>query len=891
MNLHIQISIHSIDEILIARRNIYDFLSSITKSNVLPQRICSDFSEIAKKMIQDGSPFNFDVQLKSKSPLLELRFFYLLNEARSSLSSHQENIYQINELVDGIPSENSLKEILLAKNRDALFKEIQEKNELLQVSSEEALRATKIKSDFMSNMSHEIRTPMNAIIGMTHLILATEVNDQQRMYLHRIHQSSQHLLKIINDILDFSKIEAGNMELDITEFPLNDLLANLFNNVSLKCDEKNIELICEVDSDVPQELKGDFLRISQVLINFVSNATKFTEAGEITIKIAIESRDHEHLKLRFNIIDTGIGISESAKERLFKSFQQADTSNTRKYGGTGLGLSISKQLVELMGGAVGFSSEEGVGSDFWFTVDFKDSPQQAQMKPIQSSFIGIKAFVLDDNEFALKIVATQLSRLGFDVDTSSSPLLALDRIKQADQSPKFHEVIFVDHKMPQMNGEEFAVKLSELQLTHKPKLVLLASFGLNSSSIQASLFDEIIYKPAHASNLLDTVSNLFLKGRSLNDKAVSNLFGASLEKSERLSGTKILLVEDNQMNQEVATGLIKQLNQFIEIEIAENGEIAIQKSTEKNWDLILMDIHMPIMDGNEATSIIREDISLNHIPIIALTANVLKAHQNQYTEMGMNDFIAKPILPEDLYRLLFKWIHPDSQNHLDFLKLHGTPTQILNEAQKNTIIQPNNQDLLSKIQTIDTHLGLQYTNGDEKLYFSILKKFLSQNKEFHPTITQLLNQNDQRSAERLAHTLKSTSGSIGARSLSKIVATLEKLIKDKKENHQYTELLTDISNELNPILQELEAIFPLPTASATLISVDISQLQTISQQLAKLLKEDDIQSTIFFGSNDLLLRSGFKDHYQELEDHIKNYDFAQALVVLNKACYSINLTL
>ncbi len=895
MNIDVTFDINSTNNIIIIRRKIFDLLSALTTNSYLQSKICSDYSETAKVSLKNNKQLQLIVFLNYELGVFNLTLIYCFNDSDPSSLLNKKVIYTLDCLVEYIPTEISLKAILVSKSRDELFDDIKEKNNLLQISTTEAQRAMQVKSDFMSNMSHEIRTPMNAIIGMTHLLLKSDLTVQQKNYLDRIQQSSEHLLNIVNDILDFSKIESGNMKLDITLFQLSDLLVNIFNNSSLKCEEKGIELLCEVEQDVPIEFSGDLLRISQILINFVSNAVKFTQQGEITIMISMSNRIDNSCTILFEVLDTGCGINEEGKENLFKSFQQADNSTTRKYGGTGLGLSISKQLAELMDGSVGFSSQEGVGSNFWLTVPLESPLQNTTLQQVGTNFVGIKALVVDDNEFALKVFSNQLMRLGFVVEKFSSAQKALDFIRTTNQNNLDIQAVFVDQKMPQMDGLEFAKKLSELQLTHTPKLVLLASIVLSSVETLNNLFQEVLYKPVHTSSLLDTISNLFQSSHLLeNKKSIKNSL-ISPANSMLLSGIRILLVEDNLINQEVAVGLLDQLNSDILVEIAENGEIAVQKSKVDSWDLIFMDVHMPVMDGIEATILIRKDPTLSHIPIIALTANVLQADKNQYAEIGMNDFLAKPINPNDLYKILFKWIKPDNKNHAIFIK-----NSLTSSTQESITINKYSPDKnqsepppvsLSNIKTVNTLVGLQFTNGDEKLYSSILKKFMLQHHNFGQTINKLLEESDYRSAERLAHTLKSTAGSIGAGHISIAASALEKHIASNQEVKKSLGLANDISAQLIPIIHELQLYFPQAAEIKVIAVVEDKELRSICLNLANLLQENDIQSITFFGENDLILRSAFKDHYIELESHMKNYDFALAFDILKKSCQKNNISL
>jgi two-component system, sensor histidine kinase and response regulator len=519
-------------------------------------------------------------------------------------------------------------------------------------------KANEAKSAFLANMSHEIRTPMNAVLGLSHLALKTDPSPRQRDYLIKIKSSGQHLLGIINEILDFSKIEAGKLTVERVEFDLDKVLENVSNLIAEKAEEKGLELIFDIEpSVVSTRLRGDPLRLGQILINFCNNAVKFTEAGEVVIKARVAEDGGDSHLLEFSVSDTGIGMTEAQIGRLFQAFEQADTSTTRKYGGTGLGLAISKRLAELMGGDVGVTSELGKGSTFWFTARLGKGGVAPRPHLLRSDLQGRRVLVIDDNSQARTVLSSMLINMAFVADEAASGEEGIEMVCQATQRSEPYEIIFVDWQMPGLDGIETSRRILALpDLSISPHLVMVTAYGREDVMKQAEEngLENVLVKPVTSSTLFDTVVAVLRAHQETSDQfQVAPSFEIA-----RTRGTRVLLVEDNDINQEVALGLLG--DAAIQVDLAENGEIAVRMAQENEYDAVLMDMQMPVMDGIEATRAIRSDPRFKNLPIIAMTANAMATDREQCLKAGMNDHIGKPIDPDQLFSVLLRWTGRDN---------------------------------------------------------------------------------------------------------------------------------------------------------------------------------------------------------------------------------------
>jgi PAS domain S-box-containing protein len=728
--------------------------------------------------------------------------------------------------------------------------------------------ATQAKSDFLANMSHEIRTPMNAVIGMAHLALKTDLNARQRDYVKKIQQAGLHLLGIINDVLDFSKVEAGKMTVDRIELHLYDVLDNVASLVSEKTASKGLELIFDVAPDVPVALVGDPLRIGQVLINYVNNAVKFTEQGEVALVVRKQEETTDEVLLHFSVRDTGIGLSQEQMGRLFQSFSQADTSTTRKYGGTGLGLAICKSFAELMGGQVGVQSSVGQGSQFWFTARLGKGRVPAQQLTSQADFRGKRVLVVDDNDSARQTLADLLMNLGFEVETLSSGAQAVTAIEHATKSDRPFEVTLLDWQMPAMDGIETARQINKLNVPRLPHMVMLSACAREdlAASARELGIDDVLIKPLNPALLLSTLMAVFgASTAGLLDRD-GDALAASMANLAGLRGARVLLAEDNELNQEVACGLLQEVG--VLVDIAENGAMAVEKIQQQDYDLVLMDMQMPVMNGIAATQAIKQLDALAHIPIVAMTANVMATDREKCLSVGMVDWVVKPIDPQELFRVLQKWIQPRA----------GRSAALVPSAQATSSEEPQ---VPVGIAGLDTQAGLKRVLGKKRAYLSMLRRFVEGQKSTLQDIQMALASDEWERAERLAHTLKGLAGSIGAVGLQELATELETAIQNRRTHDAMTAALTATAMVLNDLMDALKTALPSefqPLQPAS--PVNMQQLREVCVKLKTLLADDDAQAADLLESNADLLRSALGDGYRTLESSVRNFDFDAALQAL-----------
>ncbi|NQU64526.1 MAG: response regulator [SAR324 cluster bacterium] len=674
-------------------------------------------------------------------------------------------------------------------NKIKTFVQLDQHKKDLKVMTEQAESANKAKSRFLSSMSHEIRTPMSAILGMTHLCLQTDLTAKQNDYLTKVHRSATSLLRIINDILDFSKIESGKMEMEAVDFDLDDIFEHISNSISTEAQGGELEFLIHSSADLPRFLIGDPLRLEQILLNLASNAVKFTKQGEVVIYTELCRQEKDRVTLQFAVRDTGIGLDAAQIAELFQSFSQADSSTTRKFGGTGLGLTIVKQLVELMEGEIWVESEPGKGSSFIFTAVFGLQTTEKQKIPALSIDLkGMRVLVVDDNANAREIFENMLGSLSFQVTSCTSGAEALLEIEKAD--PPF-ELVLMDWKMPGLDGIETSGRIRELtELSLPPKIIMVTAYGVEEAPHQAGdiHLDGFLLKPVTPTILINSIMAAFGK------KAAQNPRYATIQKTDPellkpIRGARILLVEDNEINQQIAQEVLEQAG-FV-VQIAENGKIAVEQVKKHQYEAVLMDIQMPVMDGYETSLEIRKNPDFKDLPIIAMTADAMVTDKAKAFEVGMNDHIAKPIDLKQLFSSLLKWI-PPGEYETDQVKPGPDPAAVT-------------EKVVLELAGINTTSGLARMGGNQEFYHKLLVKFQRDNQQLTAQISQALHTENAELAHRLVHTVKGIAGNLGALDLQAAAVKLEAVMKQGKLT-ETLKLLEAFDSELKIVIDGLKQL-------------------------------------------------------------------------------------
>jgi|GEM_PF-1320222 len=744
------------------------------------------------------------------------------DETSSSIAALDDNVTALDNAFQRMSSNLDRSQQAFKEYSQTLEQKIERSTTELELARQQADMANALKGEFLANMSHEIRTPMNAVMGLTHLLSQTSLTPRQQDYIHKLSGSGEALLTIINDILDFSKIEAGVLALENIPFELDYVLDEVMGLVVQRAHEKGLELIIDVKDGVPATLMGDPTRLRQIFLNLLTNALKFTECGEIILSVERGEGDtaSDQVQLICSVTDSGIGMTPEQSTRLFKAFTQTDSSISRRYGGTGLGLSIVQKLTGMMGGKIWANSTYGIGSEFVFNVFFEVATQNPEAKPLPISDLSV--LLIDNHSHSSDAIARMLTRQGFKVTQDKSTQHALDDLTHANNTKQSYQLVILKADMPQIRGEDAAAQIkANTQLDKTPQILLISRYteANEYGPLIGSSIDGLLVAPVTETSLTQTIHRLLAPADQITLTSSTVASETSL-----FEGTRILLVEDDEINQQVAYELLS--SKGIDVTLANNGREALELLVGKTpieIDGILMDLQMPEMDGYEATMRLRADPRYKSMPIIGLTAHTSEEEHLRCLEKGMQDHLSKPINPEILFARIAQLM----------------PSQ----AKPKTTSKTTKANMLDKFTGLDLREGLQRVADNNAIYVRIAKQFISKNADAADNIRQQLLIHQFDSAKMMAHSLRGAAASIGATALAYSADSLEHAIKVKQPDAVIARYLDEFTDTLKIALQSLSAAIQYLESKGTSSTVKAPAMRPVlnrNERIKILIVDDNI---------------------------------------------------
>lgn len=818
----------------------------------------------SREITQGNFSTRVDVDSKGEVGELAHTFNTMMDEINRSFHEIEAQKSILEEYSRTLEEKVDIRTQEIAQQKEALV----EKNRELELAWIQANEAAESKSSFLAMMSHEIRTPINGVIGMAYLILRTSLTPRQRDYVHKIMSSGENLLEIINDVLEISKLEAGKTHLETIPFSLDEVIELTSNQVGFKSAEKGLELVFSSDSSIPHTLSGDPLRLRQVLLNLLNNAIKFTEAGEILVSAKLSEETDEAVCLQFEVKDTGIGIDAEILDHLFQPFQQADNSISRRYGGTGLGLSICRHFIELMHGSIQVESSPGKGSRFLFTAWFSRCavPPEVQSR-LPEELRNLNILVVDDSETTRDVLADMLTPSFSRIRMADSGNAALEIIEEAEKQGTYFDIVLMDWKMPGLDGIETAYEIKKRSLLrHVPAVLMLTGYDLDEAkkNSKSRNIDAFLSKPVLRSSLVRTITQAIAPA-SAEQHALTPALVNHLVLSDPEDQVSILLAEDSPINQQIVLELLEQPR--ITVDVVNTGILAIAALAEKDYDLVLMDIQMPELDGLEATRRIRSMEKHKDLPIIALTAHALDEDRIKFLDAGMSDYMSKPLNEQKLYQLLIKWIAKGMEVvTAEMPPIEGTEGQT------------------SNLRSFQTKTPMANLKGNWQQYVKLLTDFHSAYKDSGMTLDDLLEAGDYEKARSIVHSIRGIAGNLGAVNLFIVAQTLE------ADMAKCTVGLSDdgyvaFKTELASAMEEIKSIQKGHGIAAEDDRTDPARMGMgeLFTELKQLLKAGDPEAMLLIQPlNRILENTEHRFLGNELIRQIGNYDFDEALSTVER---------